>query len=266
MSAAVVSKKLAEGLVNHLTERRESIERARATWRAAEAEADAAREREADGLDAAHAAQLNHDVDEAELTRGAVELHADAERAAHAARQARRTLADAVEEAEMAAMRSRARTPRMASDDAALVERAVHETLAHARAARDEARLGPPPQEAADCRRDALACAPALEPSKPNGAGAASPTATPQKKRRRSSKPRIVVVNGVEIVVGVDSMEMVLQLEHVGCRTQAIVEALNKNEIEGAALFGDGKNPPWAVPRRALVAWGLARRGLPVAP
>ena len=268
MNALVVSKRLADGLVSHLAERRDDVKGALGAWRSAETEASASRERETAALDAAHAAQLSHGDDEEELTRHAAELQADAERAAYAARRARTSLANSVTDAEIAAIRAHEKSPRMALEDAAVVDCAVHEVTALARAAREEARLGPSPDDAARQTRDApaLAAAPA-ESSNARDEEPASTTDTPRKKRHGPKQPKIVIIDGVEFVLGIDSMVLVLQAELVGCRPQTVVDALNKKGgIEGAVTFGEGKNPPWAVPRRALVAWGLTRRNLPVAP
>lgn len=186
MSAAIVSRRLAEGLVNHLAERLAEVNGAVESWRSAEVEAGGAREREADALDAAHAAQLSRGADAGDLTQHAVEAQAAAELAAHVARRARATLANVVVDAEIAAARARAKVARMAPEDAALVEQAVQVTQDRAREARSEAGLGPSAEEHARQRSAAwvaaqrAAAVPA--PESPNGATPA--TAVPTKGTR----------------------------------------------------------------------------------
>lgn len=159
MSSAVVSRRLAEGLVNLLAERRAEVNAAMESWRSAETDACAAREREAAALDAAHAAQLTHGEDAAELMSQAAQLQADARRAEYAARTARGPVGTAIADAEIDASNAQAKIVRMAPDDAALVERAAQETEGVARAARAELRLGPSPEDTARQRSAAWVAA-----------------------------------------------------------------------------------------------------------
>ncbi len=147
-TAQSVDTRLAEGLINHLRKAREALDVALKTWQFAVVEANTGRDRAEAARKAAWAAQLHGDDDEERLTRRAVEACAKADRADTATRQARRALVNAVSDAECAALRARSLTAGMPAADAARVERAVVVTTEHARAARDEARLGPSPEDA----------------------------------------------------------------------------------------------------------------------
>ena len=262
-----IDAQLAVGFCRELALRVEEMKGALATWQDARDAAEAARDAVEPAKKRAWAAQLQDASDANELTGRFEEARAGVDRRHRERVAAKERVRDAVENAESDVLRVRSVTLSVAAT--ASVKLAVHETQERARAARAAAGLGPSAEDEA-ARRSADALARATVPTEPpriRGADAGSTTDVPRKKRRAPSEPKIVIIDGVEMVVGVDSMLLVLRSEHVGCRLQVLIDALNKpGTIEGAVPFGEGKNAPWAAPRRALVAWGRARRHLPVAP
>jgi hypothetical protein len=147
-TAESVDKRLADGLVDHLRKFSQVMDVALKTWGSAVAAAETARDRVRDAQKAAVTAQLHGDADEEPLTRRAVEADAEAELADYAARQAWRALASAVRDTECEALRARNMTVGMPADDAARVERMAYVATERARAVREEAGLGPSPEDA----------------------------------------------------------------------------------------------------------------------
>lgn len=262
-----VDADLADGFCRELNLRIEEMKSALAAWHAAHDAAAVAGGAVEPAKKRAWAAQLREAADADELTRHFEEARGEADRTRRERIAAKERVRDAVESAESDVLRTRNVT--LCGEVAARVARMAFVTTERARMARDEAGLGSSADDNA-ARRSADALARAIVPTEPtttSGAGAGPATDAVRRKRREPREPKIVIVGGVEIVVGVDSMLLVLRAERVGCRPQVLIDALNKTgTIEGAVPFGDGKNPPWAAPRRALVAWGRARRHLPVAP
>lgn len=94
----------------------------------------------------------------------------------------------------------------------------------------------------------------------------ATPT-PPSAPEVATSSPPPVPTNGHarrhgEVVTGTSAMLDVLKIAGLGVRKTALLDALDKKEIEGADLDTSRKDQPWRAPRESLLAWGRRRRGL----
>jgi len=147
-----VDADLAAGFCRELALRIDEMKGTLAAWHAARDAAAAARDAVEPAKKRAWAAQLGDAADAGELTRRFEEARHEAGRARRELTAATEQVRDAVGNAESDVIRMRSVT--LSGDAASRVERMANVTMEHAWTARDEARLGPSPEDAAHRRSD----------------------------------------------------------------------------------------------------------------
>lgn len=255
-----IDAQLAAEFCRELKLRGEAMKSALATWGAARAAMEAARDAVEPAKKRAWTAQLRKAADADELTRRFEDARHEADVRRQELAAAKQLVREAVEAAESDVHRMR--NVSLGGEAGARVERTAFVTMEHAKATRDEAVPGPSSEDAERRRRAereaaerAAVAVAETEPSRPDGRPKEE-TSTPRATGAQVSK---VVRRGYrpdELVIGTRSMRAALYSAGVELSRPAFERALRGGEFMGARKDPNLPRTPWTVMHAALIAGG----------